>query len=275
MDTPTVRPPEQSGSSHDAELTVRERAEVARSAVEASETDGTELRVAEGSLDRYLDPPADTSYALEYAFHLLSDVRGATLLDYGCSDGLNSLSLAPRGARIFAFDISEALLRIARRRLQINGVQGVTLLAGSAHTLPFATASVDVVFGTAVLHHLNLDLAAAELHRVLRPGGRAIFVEPVRNSRTMWAIRRLVPSRAADVSPYERPLTDAELAAFGRGFIVGRSRAFRLPTTALMDAVPPLQRFIAASYGLDAALMRRFPRLERYATVRVMELTKH
>jgi SAM-dependent methyltransferase len=267
--------PERLGSSHDAELATRERAEVARSAVEAAETDGTDLRLSEAVVARYLDPPAGTGYPLEYAFHLLGDVRGTMVLDYGCSDGLNAVALARRGARICALDISEALLRIARRRLLANGIAGVSLVAGSAHALPLATASVDVVFGGAVLHHLELDRAAAELRRVLRPGGRAIFMEPVRNSRAMWALRRLVPTRAADVSPYERPLTDAELAAFGRGFTPGRSRGFRLPTTGLLEAVPPLQqRFGDASYGWDAALLRRFPALARYATIRVMELIR-
>jgi SAM-dependent methyltransferase len=274
MDTDPVRLPEPPGLSDDAEFTNRDRAEVARSAVEAAEIEGTDLRVPEATLARYLDPPADTNYPLEYAFHLLGDVRGAMVLDYGCSDGLNAVGLARRDARICALDISQALLRIARRRLLANGVAAVSLVAGSAHALPLAAASVDVVFGGAVLHHLELDRAAAELQRVLRPGGRAIFMEPVRNSRAMWALRRLVPTRAADVSLYERPLTDAGLAAFGRGFIPGRSRAFRLPTTALLEAVPPLQRFGDASCGWDAALLRRFPGLTRYATIRVLELTR-
>jgi 2-polyprenyl-3-methyl-5-hydroxy-6-metoxy-1,4-benzoquinol methylase len=274
MDAHRSRRPEPPGSSHDAELTSRERAEVARSAVEAAETDGTDLRLSEAELARYLDPPAETGFPLEYAFHLLGDVRGAMVLDYGCSDGLNAVSLARRGARICALDISHALLRVARRRLVANGVAGVSLVAGSAHALPLPAGSVDVVFGGAVLHHLELDRAAAELQRVLRPMGRAIFMEPVRNSRAMSALRRLIPTRAADVSPYERPLTDAELAVFGRGFTPGRSRAFRLPTTALLEAVPPLQRFGDASYGWDAALLRRLPRLARYATIRVLELIR-
>ena len=53
-----------------------------------------------------------------------------------------------------------------------------------------------------------------------------------------------------------------------------RSRAFRLPTTALLEAVPPLRRFGDASYGWDAALLRRFPGLARYATIRVLELIR-
>ena len=87
----------------------------------------------------------------------------------------------------------------------------------------------------AILHHLDLDTVSREVHRVLRRGGRAIFQEPVRNSKWVERLRTVVPYQADDVSPFERPLTDAELQNFARHFVVRRQRV-------LASAHQPVER---------------------------------
>jgi SAM-dependent methyltransferase len=253
-----------------------ERAEVARSALEASLANDGALLADEREVVRYLNPPADTVYPLEYAYHLLGDVRGKTVLDYGCGDGLNTHLLARRGAAVKALDISPELLARAQRRVNLNQTAAnVEFLCGSAHDVPVADNSIDVVFGIAILHHLDLAQSALEVWRVLRPGGRAIFQEPVRNSRTLSFVRSLIPYRAPDVSPYERPLTDRELATYAAGFSSARSKAFLLPTTSLIRVVPVFpDRWLPASYRLDARLLARIPALRHFAVVRVLELVK-
>jgi len=253
-----------------------ERAEVERSAAEASHINVAELVVEERHFRRYVDPPADTCYPLEYSCHLLGDVRGKTVLEYGCGDGINTLILAQTGAKLKALDISPELINVARQRLRANRVTSeVEFIVGSAHELPLPDESVDVVFGIAILHHLDLALSAREVRRVLRKGGRAIFQEPVRSSALIKFLRGLIPYKAPDVSPYERPLTDKELETYADGFSSYRSKAFILPTTNLLNLVPPLQRrLIHACYRMDAALLKRIPALGHYAVVRVVELVK-
>ncbi len=53
-----------------------ERAEIARSDVEAGATVTVSLRTSARNIARYMNPPRDTAYPLEYAYHLLGDVRG-------------------------------------------------------------------------------------------------------------------------------------------------------------------------------------------------------
>jgi SAM-dependent methyltransferase len=253
-----------------------ERAEVKRSAVEAANVNSATLLADEGNLARYLAPPADTCYPLEYSFHLLGDVRGKTVLEYGCGDGANTLILARRGAEVKALDISPELIEVARRRLAVNGsYPRVEFTVGSAHDVPLPDESVDVVFGIAILHHLDLRLSAAEVKRVLRPGGRAIFQEPVRNSKTVRTLRSFVPYKSPDLSPFERPLTDGELTEYASGFSSYRVRAFLLPSTSLVNLLPPVRRrFSRNCYRWDAALLKRFPALAFYSTVRVVEMIK-
>jgi SAM-dependent methyltransferase len=252
-----------------------EHAEVARSSVEASLTPAAALRVGTGIRRRYLNPPEDTAYPLEYAYWLLGDVRSREVLDLGCGSGANTVLLADRGARITGLDLSPDLIDLARQRLAVSDVDAanVRFIVGSAHAIDLPDASVDVVFGMAILHHLDLQQTAAEVWRVLRPGGRAIFQEPVRNSRTIRAIRRLIPYQTPDVSPYERPLTDAEIAAFVKPFRTFRARAFVLPHVALAQVLPGAAHWIPAAYRLDRALLQMKSR-SHFAGVRVFEVTK-
>ena len=253
-----------------------ERAEISRSRVEAQLTrQHTSGRLNKRTRERYEHPPADTVFPLEYAYHLLGDVRGKRVVDFGCGSGANSVHIARRGATLAGLDISESLIALARERLAANDVQPTArFVAGSAHDLPFQSNSVDVVFGIAILHHLDLRLVAPEVHRILKPGGRAIFQEPVRNSAVLRFVRSLIPYRAPDISPFERPLTDSELATFGQSFSTMRVRAFTLPFVPLAMLIPRVRRNPDWWYALDGRLLRRLPFVAHYAGIRVLELTK-
>lgn len=252
-----------------------ERAEVERSAVEAGLTPEHTLRISARNLARYDRPNADTAYPLEYCYHLLGDVRGSHILDYGCGSGGNSVLLANRGAHVSGVDISPHLVSLARRRMEINGrPRGASFVVCSGYDLPFPDRSIDIVFGIAILHHLDLDATSREVHRVLKPGGRAIFQEPVRDLRLMRAARRLIPYRAPDISPFERPLLMSEIRAFAAPFERSTIRAFSLPFVNVVQALGPLRKYIHGAYRLDGALLRRLPVLEPMAGTRVLELVK-
>lgn len=252
-----------------------ERAEIARSSVEAKLTSDAALRMDPVQMARYDSPPPTTVYPLEYAYHLLGDVRGLRIVDFGCGSGANTLLLANRGAHVWAVDISEDLIRLGQRRLAANNRAGqAQFIVGSAHDLPFPAGSIDIVFGIAILHHLDLQLVSKEVHRVLRPRGRAIFQEPVRNSAAVRFARRLIPYHAPDISPYERPLTDDELRSFSKGFSVTRSRAFCLPHVLVGERLPGVRKHFQHLYKTDAALLRNIPALAYYAGIRVLEVTR-
>jgi SAM-dependent methyltransferase len=249
------------------ELSKRDHAEVERSAAEASRVILTPVDV-----DRYLDPPGDTPYGLEYAFHLLGEVEGKTVLDLGCGTGETLIPLVKRGAKVIAMDISPELVALARRRLENYGLGGsATVETGSAYETGIPDESMDVVFSMALLHHLDLEKARAEICRILRPGGRFILREPIRFSRTMNSLRKLFPAPKADISDYEHPMTRNELAIVMQGFTLIAQRSFRLPF------VPLLQRFNINQHRMwqcDRWLLQHLPRLEHFATGKVMSLRK-
>jgi len=253
-----------------------ERAEIVRSDQEALHTPSHQLTADETQITRYMSPPLDSAYPLEYAYALLGDIRGKTVLDLGCGSGENSLLLARRGADVIGVDISESLLALARRRLAVNGCgdASVRFVPASAHRLPIPDASVDLVLGIAILHHLDLDATSREVFRILRPGGRAVFKEPVRDSRLFRSVRKLVPYRAPDVSPFERPLTTAELKQFAGRFRLDHLRSFRLPFVSVVQLTPMLRRWTDDAYRLDARLLERYPRLAALSSVTVFGIRK-
>jgi len=213
-------------------LELRDKAERRRSSSEAHGRSRENLTADPRNLARYMSPPLDAIYPLEYAYYLLDDVRHKTVLDLGCGGGENTLILAYRGAKVVGLDLSPELVAIAERRVRING-QTAQLVVASAYATGLRGESIDVVFGEAILHHLDLESAASEIRRILRPGGYAVFAEPIRDSATLRFLRRLIPYQQPDVSPYEYPLTRKQLDDFTRGFQVSATRRFFLPPTRL------------------------------------------
>lgn len=246
-------------------LSERDRVEVKRSAAEAHRAVLTPVDV-----HRYLDPPPDTPYGLEYAFYLLGDIRQKTVLDLGCGSGENLVPLAARGARVIGIDVSPDLIQLARQRLTGYGLDA-TLQEGSAYATGLPDESVDVVFSMALLHHLDLPTARNEIHRILRPGGLFILREPVRFSRTMRSLRRLFPAPKAEISDYEHPMTRAEISIVTQGFTVVAERNFRLPFVPLLDKFEMLGKQVRKT---DRWLLNHFPGLEHFASGKVMSLRK-
>ncbi len=253
-----------------------ESVEIERSAGEAQKRESEDLRLTEELLERYLNPPFETPYQLEFAYHLLGDVRGLTVLDYGCGAGENSVLIAMHGAeKVIGIDISPELVEIGEKRLSLHGfAENAELRVGSAHELPLENESVDVVFGMAILHHLDLQMASAEVFRVLKKGGRAIFLEPVRNSKFVRFVRNLIPYQSHDVSPFERPLTDAELEKFADRFSAVRSRAFSIPFVNLIEVLGFPESVLHSAIRLDGKILKTAPFLKNYASVRVVEMMK-
>ncbi len=104
-----------------------------------------------------------------------------------------------------AFDLSPGYLAEARHRARANDAD-IEFLQADGERLPFADGSFARVWGNAILHHLDLSLAARELYRVLQPGGRAVFCEPWgENPLLSWARRRL-PYPGKERTPGEQPL---------------------------------------------------------------------
>ena len=105
---------------------------------------------------------------------------GMQVLDLASGTGEPAISLAARvGAdgHVTALDLSSDLLRIASERAQQRGLTNFSTQQADAHLLPFPDQRFDLVtsrFG--VMFFQDCEMALREVHRVLKPGGRACFL---------------------------------------------------------------------------------------------------
>jgi SAM-dependent methyltransferase len=248
-----------------SDLSERARLEVERSASEARK-----IVLQPVEVDRYLNPPANTPFPLEYAFHLLGDVRGKCVLDLGCGSGETLIPLVHRGANATGMDLSPDLITITKRRLSETGVEARAEV-GSAYETGFADGSFDVVFCMSLIHHLDIPIVREEMRRILKPGGYIVLKEPIRFSKGYDFLRSVFPSHE-DISDFEHPLTREEFSEIQEGFQVDGVRFFRLPFVPLVQRTMP--SILRSSYFVSAWVLNCLPRASRYATAGAMRLTK-
>lgn len=120
----------------------------------------------------------ETAIENHYVLARMGSLQGKRILDIGCGSGEAAVYFAQRGAIVTAMDLSGAFLQVARHVARKHEVQ-VTLTVGAGEDMPFAEGSFDIVYGHGVLHHLALLESMREVQRILRPGGRAFFIEPL------------------------------------------------------------------------------------------------
>jgi SAM-dependent methyltransferase len=98
---------------------------------------------------------------------------GERVLDVACGTGNASIPAAQAGAEVVGLDITPEMFSAARRRADEAGVE-VDWVEGDAEALPYEDASFDVVLSVfGCMFAPRHEVAAAEIARVLRPGGRA------------------------------------------------------------------------------------------------------
>jgi SAM-dependent methyltransferase len=173
--------------------------------------------------------------------------EGADVLEYGCAAGRWSVILAETAKSLLGIDISDVAVAAARDAARAAGRENTAFKVMNAERLDLPDGAYDFVFGSGILHHLNLDRAYAEVERVLRPGGKAIFMEPLGHNVAFNLYRALTPgARTAD----ERPLLRADVEAARRRFRDATVEFYGLSTLA---SVPFRNSQVGdAIYGLTA-----------------------
>ena len=149
------------------------------------------------------------------------------LLDFGCGPGENAIRFARAGFRVTGFDICEKNIDYCQKLFQKNGWSDKgKFLVTVAEQLPFPDKSFDLIVGIDILHHVDIPLAIREIKRVLKPGGLAVFREPIEvplfeKIRNTKLIKYFFPNDASlssHITEDERKLNEYDLMLIRQSF---------------------------------------------------------
>lgn len=222
-------------------------------------------------------PPDGLDRAL---LDLAGEVRGRSILDAGCGQGDLTLHLLDKGARVTALDVSPEMVDVVRRRaLRLPNHAGkLVTVAAPLERSDLPGAEFDLVLGKFILHHVDVRAGARELLRLLRPGGRAIFIENAGDNALLTFARNRLAGRWGIPrlgTEDEHPLTARDLDGLREVFarVTAHHPVFEFlvlfDRQVLRFRYPRASRVIRA---LDCAIHRRVPRLRRFSYRVIVEL---
>lgn len=232
---------------------------------------------ASGHLDFYSDGLVGNlrAKALDY----LGPMKGKRILFFGC--GLQ-WSMAEgfwsSGADVSMIDISgsavmfmEEKIRKEKREERMRAVQM------DCEELEFDAKAFDLVFGNAIIHHLNIAKAARELSRVMSPEARAAFIEPLGMNPFINLYRRMTPQLR---TPDEHPLTHSDFKLLSEHFSRCDHEEFTLFALAPVVFNAVMARFgrsgisMGGTAAVDDFVLKKMPLLRRYCWNTVIKLEK-
>lgn len=195
-----------------------------------------------------------------------AELAGGKILELCCGVGDLALGLARAfpGAEVIALDRNPEGGRAVREATEREGLANARYICGDALRLAgFADASLDLVCGQATLHHLahDVDLVRQECARVLKPGGRLVFIYEPLGHNALWAMVRawrIARGRLWD----ESNVVVSQLEEIAQSFSACEVQVFNLLGYPLKLSGRLAPGFVVHfTCKLDGVLMKRWPRL--------------
>ena len=124
-----------------------------------------------------------------------NDCGNKVILEVGCGLGRDLVQFARKGAIVTGLDMSSESIKLAKQNFKLNNLKA-NFFIGDAENLSFLDKSFDIVYSYGVLHHtVDTQKGLDEIHRVLKPGGKAIVM-----LYNKWSLVRLTHP---DIRKYE------------------------------------------------------------------------
>lgn len=209
-----------------------------------------------------------------YRRFLIAECEGKKVLEYGCGPGSSVVFLAKNGAQVIGIDISEVAIEQAKTKAIEEGVINKTaFLLMDAEKMSFPEKSFDIVCGSGILHHLDIDKAFKELGRMLKSNGKGIFIEPLGINPAINLFRAMTPSlRTQD----EHPLLMKDIKLAKRYFKKVEIEFFHLFITlaVLFRNIRIFSRVVRVLDKVDALIFKLLPAMKPLAWMVVIRVSK-
>ena len=175
-------------------------------------------------------------------------------LDFGCGTGGISAAIANTGRKVVGVDISAGLLK---RTAERDFASGVLFLQYDGARLPIKDESIAAAVTYVVLNHIldeaHLLAAIGEIHRVLRPGGKFVAIEQVRDRQTLdktaWQRRRTINEFKTLFASCGFDVSDASIIRYGHSPLIYPVSLGLLPAS-LYKTLYKLERGLGRRLGV-------------------------
>ena len=243
----------------------------------ATRKPGTKEYFAEIDRLRYYCYPYAYSYLPKVAG--FSEYAGKDVLEIGCGVGTDLSQFAKNGANVTGIDLTEAAIELAKQRFDVMKLNG-NLLTADAENLPFKDNSFDLVYSFGVLHHTpNTQRAINEVHRTLKPGGKAFIMlyhkisfeyltllarKAINPSRWKWTVQEAInyetemnKNKDGPTNPLTKTYTKKEGLNFFKGFSKATAHVYWIRIPKIGKYIPnsltyPLSRLIGWHLVIEA-----------------------
>jgi len=173
--------------------------------------------------------PSDIKVEKRISIPEADGLSGKRVLVCAIGEGTDAVALALQGADVYGFDLSRTSVDKTSKLALFNHVS-VTVQTMDFHNLKYQDDFFDIVYGHAILHHVDCEIAGKEIYRCLKPGGIAYFGENSdRNPILRW-LRRMIFGKPGGYQKKrflffrrtgtedEYPITEEELQTLSRIF---------------------------------------------------------
>jgi SAM-dependent methyltransferase len=200
----------------------------------------------------------------EFRRRVTTALKGKNGLELGCGPTTLTPEYAQFASHIKGIDISEEAVRQSREKAEQAGLRNVDFDVMNAEDMQLPAQSVSVIFGSGIIHHLDLHAFFREARRVLTPDGRILFMEPLGHNPLINTYRRLTPRMR---TPDEHPLLRSDLALLRANFRVVDVKFYYFWS---LFAIPFRHKRVFGSVlrtldGLDRAMFRVAPFTKTWA----------
>ena len=213
-----------------------------------------------------------SSITQAYKQKLLESSKNSKVIEYGCGKGSYAFEIAHNRAELVTgIDISPVAIEVARQQATRENLdKNIDFQIMNAENLEFEANSYDLICGSGILHHLDLTQAVESIAKVLKPTGKAVFLEPLGHNFLINLYRRLTPNiRSED----EHPLLEQDLRSIKSNFQRSKIRYFYLTSlgASLIAGKPGFEALLNFCESLDNILLK-LPGIRRQAWMVLIEL---
>ena len=214
----------------------------------------------------------------EYVLPKMGTLEGKKVLELGTGTGGTAALLAKRGASVVGIDLLPFRLAEARVRAAEHNVgASIDFALMDAMHLAFPDDTFDFIISKSVLVFTEHVQTAKECYRVLKPGGKAIFIENMRHHPAVWLYRKVFLKYSGKL----RYFAASDIETVGAEFERLEHREFHLSAVGALFwqkclPVPILYRgslrFLKA---IDTSLLKCLPFLKRLCWITAMICQKN